>query len=226
MHTVLVGLWHRITVDPAQASAYLTDTDILDSSDLLNDELVPPEAGLKWAASSRSARSIVDIFTIVDAVDPYSCHALPFANQAFFVAGSCLIKGGSLSPRHLSIFSRSISLKPAEIESGVAFSVELQGQTPSSTVIEDDEHLRLMISSIASNIAAVQRALTKQATFWVGVAWVRDALQERIQGAATGGIDLHKVTSRLPSFISVPDAGVVVDDETGGYRHTDLTIEM
>ena len=101
-----------------------------------------------------------------------------------------------------------------EIESGIALSEEAQDAAPGSVVIENNEHLRLIVSSIASSIAAVQWALTKQAMFWAGVAWVRDALQERIQGAATGGIDLFKVTGQLPSFVSVPDAGVVDDNET------------
>ena len=38
-------------------------------------------------------------------VDLYSYHALPFANQAFFVAGGCLIKGGLFFADYLLLWT-------------------------------------------------------------------------------------------------------------------------
>jgi hypothetical protein len=41
-----------------------------------------------------SARIIGDILVLSDIINPFAYHALPFVNQAFFVAGCCYIKGG------------------------------------------------------------------------------------------------------------------------------------
>ena len=43
-----------------------------------------------------SARTIGDILVLSDIICPESYLALPFCNQAFYVAGSCYVKGGSL----------------------------------------------------------------------------------------------------------------------------------
>jgi len=43
-----------------------------------------------------SARTIGDILVLSDIIDPFAYHALPFVNQAFFVAGCCYIKGLSI----------------------------------------------------------------------------------------------------------------------------------
>ena len=40
-----------------------------------------------------SARTIGDILVLSDIINPYAYYALPFVNQAFFVAGCCYVKG-------------------------------------------------------------------------------------------------------------------------------------
>ena len=47
-----------------------------------------------------SARMIVEIVILSDVISPDAYCALPFVNQAFFVAASCYVKGkGDLSSR-------------------------------------------------------------------------------------------------------------------------------
>jgi hypothetical protein len=42
-----------------------------------------------------SARTIGDILVLSDIINPFTYVALPFVNQAFYVAGSCYVKGMS-----------------------------------------------------------------------------------------------------------------------------------
>lgn len=42
-----------------------------------------------------SARTIGDILVLSDIINPFTYVALPFVNQAFYVAGSCYVKGES-----------------------------------------------------------------------------------------------------------------------------------
>lgn len=44
-----------------------------------------------------SARTIGDILVLSDIINPFTYVALPFVNQAFYVAGSCYVKGESLN---------------------------------------------------------------------------------------------------------------------------------
>lgn len=44
-----------------------------------------------------SARTIGDILVLSDIINPFTYVALPFVNQAFYVAGSCYVKGESSS---------------------------------------------------------------------------------------------------------------------------------
>lgn len=45
-----------------------------------------------------SARTIGDILVLTDIINPFTYVALPFVNQAFYVAGSCYVKGKSRVP--------------------------------------------------------------------------------------------------------------------------------
>lgn len=42
-----------------------------------------------------SVRTIGDILVLSDIINPHAYFALPFVNQAWFVAGCCYVKGGS-----------------------------------------------------------------------------------------------------------------------------------
>ena len=48
-----------------------------------------------------SARTIGDILVLSDIINPFTYVALPFVNQAFYVAGSCYVKGESSLLPHL-----------------------------------------------------------------------------------------------------------------------------
>jgi len=59
-----------------------------------------------------SARTIGDILVLSDIINPFTYVALPFVNQAFYVAGSCYVKGECflLSPRCSVPIPTNISL--------------------------------------------------------------------------------------------------------------------
>lgn len=85
---------------------------------------------------------------------------------------------------------------------------------------KEAELFRSLLKSVATNnISTLQQGLAKQATYWSGVAWVAQALEQRLSGVPAGAIDLGLVTEKLASFVSVPDAGVLKDGD-GAHRHS------
>ena len=64
------------------------------------------------------------------------------------------------------------------------------------------------------NIAGLRKGLAKQTIYWSGVAWVAEALEQRIQGIGASEIDLASVTEKLASVSSIPDAGVLLRTES------------
>jgi hypothetical protein len=82
----------------SQATAYLTGTDLYRRKSGNGDGLRSGAATPATSAAAsnlwrNSARTIGDILVLSDITNPYSYFALPFVNQAFFVAGCCYIKG-------------------------------------------------------------------------------------------------------------------------------------
>ena len=77
---------------------------------------------------------------------------------------------------------------------------------------KEAELFQSLLKSVASNnISTLQQGLAKQSIYWSGVAWVAQALEQRLSGVAAGAIDLGTVTEKLASFVSVGDAGVIRD---------------
>jgi len=144
-----------------------------------------------------SARTIGDILVLSDIINPFTYVALPFVNQAFYVAGSCYVK---------------------EIEQHDT------GANDSSTAPSSSERnakqaelSRALLASVAkNNISTLQQGLAKQTIYWSGAAWVSGALEQRIEGMRD--VDLVGVTERLASFVRLPDAGLVggTPDSSGG----------
>lgn len=79
---------------------------------------------------------------------------------------------------------------------------------------EDKEKMTDLFWSIQAtvsteNIDKLRKGLAKQTIYWSGVAWVAEALEQRIRGIAVGEIDLASVTDKLSSIASIPDAGLL-----------------
>jgi len=72
----------------------------------------------------------------------------------------------------------------------------------------------------SSNISTLQQGLTKQTTYWSGVAWVAEALKQRLEGTSAGDIDLVGGLEKLGSFVDVGDKGVL----EGGGNKENLTV--
>jgi hypothetical protein len=86
MHTIL-------------ASRYLTDPTVVrkkHTSGTISGHTTPHTMTVNnlWR---NSARTIGDILVLSDIINPFTYIALPFVNQAFYVAGSCYVKGKSSS---------------------------------------------------------------------------------------------------------------------------------
>jgi hypothetical protein len=105
LHTILVSpidsdsQYGKSTALTSQASGFLTGSNLLRRGSVHG-----PSAGLRSGAATpttatastlwrNSARTIGDILVLTDIINPYSYFALPFVNQAFFVAGCCYVKG-------------------------------------------------------------------------------------------------------------------------------------
>ena len=67
---------------------------------------------------------------------------------------------------------------------------------------------RQLLTSVATNnISTLQQGLEKQNTYWQGTAWISSALKQRVEGMEE--VDLVRVTEKLASSVSLPDAGLV-----------------
>lgn len=158
-----------------------------------------------------SARTIGDILVLSDIINPFTYIALPFVNQAFYVAGSCYVKGVLWSFLYYSL-AMTLLIPLPEIEQHDAF-ISLQAPSqpdPSSTERnhKQNELSRALLASVAkTNISTLQQGLAKQTIYWSGAAWVSGALEQRIEGMRE--VDLVNVTERLNSFVRLPDAGLV-----------------
>lgn len=119
---------------------------------------------------------------LADVINPFAYHALPFVNQAFFVAGACFIK-------------------EAEQDDVVA---RAKPQDQQAQFIQS-----LKKTVAANNISTLKAGLEKQSKYWSGVAWVSAALSERLSGVQAGAIDLSAITAKLPSFVSTSDTGLI-----------------
>jgi len=84
-----------------QASGYLTGTNLLRrghkaSRSEGNLGAATPNSATASNLWRNSARTIGDILVLSDIICPLAYCALPFVNQAFFVAGCCYVKGKPL----------------------------------------------------------------------------------------------------------------------------------
>ena len=82
-----------------QASGHLTGIDYVRRPPLRKKTVSDAKSGAitpNGVAWRSSARTIGDILVLSDIVCPRAYVGLPFCNQAFYVAGSCYVKGGSI----------------------------------------------------------------------------------------------------------------------------------
>lgn len=188
-----------------QASDYLNDVGPAPS------DVVPGTMGTETPTRStaarlwqNSARTIGDILMLSELVDPFAYHALPFANQPLFVAGSCYIKEAEDRQRQVQLGAAASGGSGTEMDSGRSSHTvtDIAYGARSKTEI----FATLLNSVMASNIAALQQGLTRQARYWSGVAWVAGVLSQRWAGVRTGDIDLQSVTEGLATSLTVPDA--------------------
>lgn len=151
-----------------------------------------------------SARTIGDMLVLSDVIDPHAYLALPFANQAFYVAGCCYIKEIEI---HQERGERQ-DLVVGGVGGGRGSANNARGQA---------DLFRSMLASVAtSSISTLQAGLARQATYWAGVAWVGGTLAQRVAGIRADKVDLAKVTEQLQTYVSMPDAGLVDKREAGG----------
>jgi hypothetical protein len=135
------------------------------------------------------------MLVLADVINPYAYLALPFVNQAFYVAGCCYIK---------------------EIENKGGDDTRANGGTTNAERLRNAkdarqiELFRTMLTSVATtSISTLQQGLARQTTYWSGVAWVAGTLAQRISGIHADELDITEVQEQLQTYISIPDAGLV-----------------
>lgn len=183
-----------------------------------------------------SVRTIGDILVLSDIINPFMYFALPFVNQAWFVAGCCYVKeieearaGASAAPSraqspvpeiHVSneAGERSEPVTVAasgERERGDAGKEEKEadeddGESSGSESADSRPNVdlsRALLTSVATtNISTLQQGLQKLATYWYGAEWIAGTLKQRIEGIHD--VDLGLVRENFSSFYSLPDAGI------------------
>ncbi|WWD10505.1 hypothetical protein V865_008641 [Kwoniella europaea PYCC6329] len=197
------------------ASGYLTDTDYLRRgagrsyplSGLISGHVTPNAV----AASNlwkNSARTIGDVLVLSDIINPNAYLSLPFCNQAFYVAGCCYVKEIETEQWNLDHVDR----KSEEQSRPTSSDGDATARSPKKDrqVKKPSELFRSLLTSVAANnISTVQQGLTKQTNYWKGIAWVAEALSQRVAGIGASEIDLASITEKLSSSIYVADAGVL-----------------
>jgi hypothetical protein len=95
-------LWMHLIL----ASAFLTGTNLLRRSKPFQNGTksgaATPNSATVSSVWRNSARTIGDILVLSDIINGHSYLALPFVNQAFYVAGCCYVKGESLLSRDIA----------------------------------------------------------------------------------------------------------------------------
>lgn len=182
-----------------------------------------------------SVRTIGDILVLSDIINPFMYFALPFVNQAWFVAGCCYVKeieearlGASEAPSRAP--SPVAEVQPpgeAIIRDAAAKTARSRrrdhGKCDQHEEAEEDENAssdsesedsrpdvdlsRALLKSVATtNISTLQQGLQKLATYWYGAEWIAGTLRQRIDGIHD--VDLGVVRENFNSFYSLPDAGI------------------
>lgn len=171
------------------------------------------------AASSlwrNSVRTIGDILVLSDIISPSSYLALPFVNQAFYVAGCCYVK--------------DIEQQQNTAEGRFAQLQHSSDPSPEQNKGKNAELFRALLKSVSSNnISTLQKGLARLTTYWAGTAWVADALEQRLAGTDALAIDLVSATEKLQSYLSVPDAGLyraARPDASGNWTPSTIDIDI
>ncbi|BEI81678.1 hypothetical protein CcaverHIS002_0208380 [Cutaneotrichosporon cavernicola] len=169
--------------------------------------------GTKGSSSlwRNSVRTIGDILVLSDIIDPHAYFALPFTNQAWFVAGCCYVKEIEMSA------SRAHS--PASPDHpGVEEGSESGSESPPPM----DMSRALLASVATTNINTLKGGLQKLARYWYGAEWIAGTLQQRIEGMHD--VDLGVVRENFASYVSMPDAGAAIGE--GQSNQVDIGLDF
>ncbi|KAL7419454.1 aminopeptidase [Cryptotrichosporon argae] len=196
---VHIHLWMHTVI----ASAYLTSAELPRRS----SQRPHPTSGYTTPGGAtanfwrNSVRTIGDVLVLSDVIDPHAYLALPFVNQAFYVAGCCLIKEIEQHREHA----------PAEPDGADATSANdrCEDETARTRGKQIELFRSLLMSAATTSMSTLQSGLAKQTTYWSGVAWVAGTLAQRIGGIKARDVDLERVQEELKSVVWMPDAGVV-----------------
>lgn len=151
-----------------------------------------------------SVRTIGDILVLSDIIDPHAYFALPFTNQAWFVAGCCYVKEIEMQASRPP--SRAPSPPPPDGQ-------EDESESESDSAPPLDMSRALLTSVATTNINTLKGGLEKLARYWYGAEWIAGTLQQRIDGMHD--VDLGAVRENFASYVSMPDAGAAQGNGSG-----------
>lgn len=201
------------------ASGYLTGSSLLRRPTVVDTRpsgtATPTPASSLWR---NSTRTIGDILVLSDIINPHAYFALPFVNQAFFVAGCCYVKGkGPISPLTAEIEQQTAARAGSQVGSRTAS----RASSPLSPKVITEDNIqpeaprgvdlsRALLTSVATtNISTLQQGLEKLSKYWYGAEWIAGTLRQRIEGIHDHDVDLVSVRENFDSYTSLPDAGLV-----------------
>ncbi|WVW83535.1 hypothetical protein I302_105556 [Kwoniella bestiolae CBS 10118] len=194
------------------ASGYLTNTDYMRRGASRHAALsgvisghVTPNAVAASNLWKNSARTIGDVLVLSDIINPNAYLSLPFCNQAFFVTGCCYVK--EIETEHWSL--DNVADEQSRPTSSEGDTIPLSPKKDKQVKKPSELFRSLLTSVAANNISTVQQGLAKQRNFWGGIAWVAEALSQRVAGIGASEIDLASITEKLSASIYVADAGVL-----------------
>ncbi|GFZ47717.1 hypothetical protein JCM24511_05464 [Saitozyma sp. JCM 24511] len=151
-----------------------------------------------------SVRTIGDILVLSDVIDPFAYLALPYVNQAFYVAGCCYMK-------ELEQYATASTVAD-HVTTEPTASMSLQRQDAATRPTAEDASKKqadlfrsLLTSAARSSISTLQQGLARMTTYWSGISWIAGALDQRAAGIPTNDIDLVAVQEQLAPYISQPE---------------------
>ncbi|CAK9784515.1 hypothetical protein CC85DRAFT_326061 [Cutaneotrichosporon oleaginosum] len=161
-----------------------------------------------------SVRTIGDILVLSDIIAPHAYFALPFTNQAWFVAGCCYVKEIEMQASRPPSRAASPVRAAAHAQGGEGEEQTNEGDEDSSDSESESAPLdmsRALLTSVATtNINTLKGGLEKLARYWYGAEWIAGTLQQRIDGMHD--VDLGVVRENFASYVSMPDAGAAHSD--------------
>ncbi|KAL0573161.1 hypothetical protein V5O48_008792 [Marasmius crinis-equi] len=169
---------------------------LLHHPDLGKDSTGSPTPGLKRSIklSLVSSRQIVDCLVFADLFDDLSYCSCPFLNQCLFIAGVAFI--------HDTKAAQTIGLPSSSLPQDSEYGGPIAGQH----IAAQSEFISGLCKQ---HLLTIFKALRKMESYWSGLGYVINALEQRASGRGWSNVDFSTTSEKSDRFISLPDMGLL-----------------